>query len=131
MQLPWHRRKKSDQRAPRRITIRLQWVYLTIMSGLTIVIGAAIYGTYALLDRTLTSSEVVIRLRQEVSDESFRADVYQQAVETMQGKVRIAEPTDWLAVPNPFGAYRPPALPISTPPPLPTATPPPKKSPLN
>ena len=101
------RRAAAPRKRKRRIALPPQALYLTAIILLALGIGGGILGIYRVVDKTLTASEEVLRLRQEVSEESFRTDDFLTAVESLEKKIAQPEPPDWSAIVNPFLANRP------------------------
>ncbi|TSC77163.1 MAG: hypothetical protein G01um101431_346 [Parcubacteria group bacterium Gr01-1014_31] len=101
------RRAAAPHKRKRRIALPPQALYLTAIILLALGIGGGILGIYRVVDKTLTASEEVLRLRQEVSEESFRTDDFLTAVESLEKKTAQPEPPDWSAIVNPFLANRP------------------------
>ena len=109
-------------------------VYLAIICALIAALGIAIFYIYHMVDRALASSETILRLRQEVSDETFRSGDFEKVLKQLEHKQLQTEPSDWSSVVNPFQSRHgilpppPPAVPTllttTTPPILPTTTPP-------
>ena len=104
------RRKTSATPHRRRMRLPPQAIYLTAIVALALGIGGSILGIYRLIDRTLTASETVLRLRQEVSEESFRPDDFLTAVELLERKTSQPEPPDWSKVIHPFQTRQPPPV---------------------
>lgn len=106
LQFRRHRPKPAAHPEKRRVMISLRFVYLATILVLMLSIMGAIYGIYRIVDQTLTTSEEVLRLQQEVADEMFKADDYLIAVELLDAKLRQPEPPDWQQVTNPFQSNR-------------------------
>ncbi|MDO8559515.1 MAG: hypothetical protein Q7S23_00560 [bacterium] len=99
-------RSAVPRKRKRRIALPPQALYLTAIILMALAIGGGILGIYRVVETTLTASEEVLRLRQEVSDESFQTDDFLTAVERLEKKMAQPEPPDWSAIINPFLANR-------------------------
>lgn len=106
LQLRRHRPKPAAHTGKGRVMISLRFIYLSTILLLMLSIMGAIYGIYRIVDQTLTTSEEVLRLQQEVADEMFKADDYLIAIELMNAKLLQPEPPDWQQVINPFQSNR-------------------------
>lgn len=108
MKLKFTWRKKSKPgRQRKRIGLSPQAVYLVTIGVISAGLLFAMYGAYQIINRALTTSEVIIQLRPEVTDEIFRSDDFIGVIELLDQKVSQKEPADWGAVVNPFSADRP------------------------
>lgn len=81
---------------------RTQTIYLLAVATVAGVFSYATYVTYQLVDRTLTASEAVIRLRPEVAPEPFHAEDVRQVTTNAEAKRNVPEPPDWTTIANPF-----------------------------
>lgn len=116
MNLKLFRRGKPRRPAKkRRIHFTPKIVYLITMLVLASGLGVSMYLNYRLVDQTLSASDVIIKLRPEVTEETFSAEEFLGAITLMDKKTSQPEPADWGTVVNPFAAFRP-----ATTPPAPT-----------
>lgn len=108
----------------------LQMIYFAIICVLIASLCLAIFFIYRMVDGALTSSETILRLRQEVSEETFRSADFERTLKRLQLKQLQAEPNDWATVTNPFQTRHdtlgsvPTATQTTTPPVVPPVIPP-------
>lgn len=105
MKFKIHFRRRRDAGQPphqRRIKLPPQAIYLTAVIALSLGISGSMLAVYRLIDRTLTASENVLRLRQEVSVATFRPEDFLTAVKLLEQKTAQSEPLEWSKVINPF-----------------------------
>ncbi|MDD5110835.1 MAG: hypothetical protein PHI63_06540 [Patescibacteria group bacterium] len=108
MNLKFFRRGKHKRQAKhRRIHLSPKVIYLVTMLILASGLGASMYLEYRLVDQTLSASDVIIRLRPEVTEETFSAEEFLGAISLMDKKTNQPEPADWAAIVNPFATFRP------------------------
>ncbi len=104
MKLRWQfRRPRTSNRMRRRPSrISPQALYLSVIFLIAAGFGLAAWSIYRLVDRTLTSSEAVLRLRQDVALETIRSEDFTRALKHFETKQRQAEPEVWDRLNNAF-----------------------------
>lgn len=104
MTLHWpFRRPPTAHRTRRRLPhITPQALYLSVIVVIATGFGFAVWNIYRMVERTLTSSEAVFRLRQDVAQETFRSEDFTRALKHFEAKQQQAEPSGWDTLNNPF-----------------------------
>lgn len=101
LRIRW-RRPRAKGLARRRPRVSPQLLYTSVVTVLALGFAFAAWSIYRTVDLTLTSSETVLRLRQDVAQETFRVEDFTRALRHFEAKQRQNEPDRWDSLPNAF-----------------------------